>query len=197
MCIVVGFIVNKSLNFCSVSNNYKSFITATSSGTPKLETLKIHTKSLKIAETNHSPINSLTGSLKDTAVHQNTNLPVKNCTILGNESIPSNHQGTSSSPERAGFPATYRKARSKKQVCKFCLKNGEIQKIYESHVLKDKDGFVACPILRVYKCELCGATGDFAHTKKYCPMYEKMGDECLANYRKLPSNSLITTKRKH
>jgi hypothetical protein len=26
-----------------------------------------------------------------------------------------------------------------------------------------------CPILRAYRCEACNATGDYAHTRTYCP----------------------------
>ena len=34
-------------------------------------------------------------------------------------------------------------------------------------------GKVICPILFAYKCPICHATGDYAHTLKYCPMMPK------------------------
>ena len=34
-------------------------------------------------------------------------------------------------------------------------------------------GKVICPILYAYKCPICHATGDYAHTLKYCPMMPK------------------------
>nr|UFQ91327.1 nanos [Alitta virens] len=58
----------------------------------------------------------------------------------------------------------------KKNICVFCKTNGENEMIYSSHVLKEKNGRVCCPILRAYKCPNCGAHGDQAHTLKYCPL---------------------------
>nr|CAJ28985.1 zinc finger protein [Platynereis dumerilii] len=58
----------------------------------------------------------------------------------------------------------------KKNICVFCKTNGEGEVIYTSHVLKEKNGRVCCPILRAYKCPNCGAHGDTAHTLKYCPL---------------------------
>ncbi|KAK6477866.1 nanos-like protein 1-like [Huso huso] len=54
------------------------------------------------------------------------------------------------------------------KLCVFCKKNGESRKVYNSHSFKDGDK-VLCPYLRRYKCPRCSATGDQAHTKRYCP----------------------------
>lgn len=56
-----------------------------------------------------------------------------------------------------------------KSVCGFCKQNGESAEIYESHRLKAHNGRVLCPVLRKYMCPICGATGDTAHTLRYCP----------------------------
>ena len=58
----------------------------------------------------------------------------------------------------------------KYNFCVFCKNNGEDETFYLSHTLKDELGGVTCPILSVYRCPICGATGAVAHTIKYCPM---------------------------
>ncbi|XP_021074264.1 nanos homolog 2 [Mus pahari] len=55
-------------------------------------------------------------------------------------------------------------------ICNFCKHNGESRHVYTSHQLKTPEGVVVCPILRHYVCPVCGATGDQAHTLKYCPL---------------------------
>jgi hypothetical protein len=56
------------------------------------------------------------------------------------------------------------------QRCSFCAKNGETEAVVASHKLYNSDtNVVQCPILRAYRCEACNATGDFAHTRSYCP----------------------------
>lgn len=55
-------------------------------------------------------------------------------------------------------------------LCNFCKHNGESRHVYASHQLKTSEGVVVCPILRHYVCPLCEATGDQAHTLKYCPL---------------------------
>nr|CAX32468.1 nanos-like protein [Isodiametra pulchra] len=56
-----------------------------------------------------------------------------------------------------------------KHCCVFCKNNGEMESVYASHVLKNEEGVIVCPILRAYTCPICGVSGDNAHTIKYCP----------------------------
>ena len=64
------------------------------------------------------------------------------------------------------------KIKKAKKGCVFCKNNGEKSEIYLSHVLKDNEGRVLCPILRKYVCPICGVSGDNAHTIRYCPKNE-------------------------
>ena len=73
-----------------------------------------------------------------------------------------------------------RKQGGKKEVCVFCRNNGENEQIYTSHTLKDAQNGVACPILRLYQCPICHASGDQAHTIKYCPFAEKESGGCMS-----------------
>jgi len=61
------------------------------------------------------------------------------------------------------------KVMEESRYCGFCKNNGECEDVYMSHKLKDQEGNVSCPVLRDYKCPICGVSGDKAHTLKYCP----------------------------
>lgn len=58
----------------------------------------------------------------------------------------------------------------KVRFCVFCQSSKQPEHVYRTHVLKDPEGRVVCPYLRSYTCPLCGASGDDAHTMKYCPL---------------------------
>ena len=61
-----------------------------------------------------------------------------------------------------------------KRECKFCKNNGESEATYSSHYLRNfKLNKLTCPVLRATVCEICGATGDDAHTRNYCPKIQK------------------------
>lgn len=58
-------------------------------------------------------------------------------------------------------------------LCRFCRQNGESPRVYRSHALRSEDGRVTCPILWSYTCPICGASGDQAHTRSYCPQVKR------------------------
>jgi len=60
--------------------------------------------------------------------------------------------------------------------CQFCQNNREPESFYKSHILRDSEGKVVCPVLRAYNCPICNnGGGDMAHTKSYCPQLRSSG----------------------
>ncbi|XP_074089650.1 nanos homolog 1 [Macrotis lagotis] len=78
--------------------------------------------------------------------------------------------GGAAEPRLQAGPRPARPLKPEPQVCVFCRNNKEAVALYTTHVLKGPDGRVLCPVLRRYTCPLCGASGDNAHTIKYCPL---------------------------
>ncbi|XP_011502452.1 PREDICTED: nanos homolog 3 [Ceratosolen solmsi marchali] len=92
----------------------------------------------------------------------------------------------------------YSKKKNKKPLpteCVFCKNNGEDAKIYKTHLLKDTNGRILCPILRKYTCPICGTNGDQAHTLKYCPLNNKQSTT-LASMNSLKTLRNSTGRRR-
>ncbi|XP_040197996.1 nanos homolog 3 [Rana temporaria] len=81
------------------------------------------------------------------------------------------HEGTTS--EEPGRDGGHSASPGKTMQCTFCKHNGEHWRVYSAHKLRDRDGTILCPVLRSYICPQCGASGDKAHTRRFCPMTKK------------------------
>ncbi|GBM92107.1 hypothetical protein AVEN_198063-1 [Araneus ventricosus] len=116
------------------------------------------------------------------------------------QSQPSSRQ--ISSPVQHPYHETYKnsfsnsKDTSRNQICRFCLQNGERREFYSNHRLKDHDGKVTCPILQRYVCDICRATGAYAHTRAYCPFFKEKKKKPLAVILKQTSHDSCGRIRK-
>ncbi|XP_042579354.1 nanos homolog 1-like [Cyprinus carpio] len=87
----------------------------------------------------------------------------------GEQAAESFVRAGSSSSVSSTSGSSSRDLRTPRDSCGFCRQNGETPVVYMSHRLKARDGRILCPILRSYVCPFCSATGDWAHTRHYCP----------------------------
>lgn len=84
--------------------------------------------------------------------------------------------------------------------CVFCKNNEESEKVYKSHVLKDVYGRIQCPVLRMYRCPICGNPGgDEAHTIRYCPKSKsRIGKlENLNSWKKVEKRKFAWSRSNH
>lgn len=72
--------------------------------------------------------------------------------------------------------------------CVFCKNNNERPEFYKSHILKDPDANIQCPVLRAYNCPICNnGGGPKAHTIRYCPMNKSGQKEKIEKFAKVKS----------
>lgn len=65
------------------------------------------------------------------------------------------------------------------------------------HRLKDETGNILCPRLRKHVCPTCQATGDKAHTQKYCPRRMKPIWKAIRQRQYTYLHSIQTTENKN
>lgn len=97
----------------------------------------------------------------------------EDCSTIAENSIKESNSAEMSSDSNLSDSCS---SGASNKFCAFCRQNGETASIYRSHRLKAADGKVTCPVLWNYTCPLCAATGDNAHTRRYCPQAGQQED---------------------
>lgn len=109
-----------------------------------------------------------TVSVSSTTSKRFEQLPPRPATAFASSSYRDRPVGVP--PPVRGSNAFEDMASQRRRCCQFCKNNGERESCYRSHPLKDDvTGLVTCPVLRKHVCDICGKTGDEAHTRRYCP----------------------------
>merc|ERR1712226_1039176 len=88
-------------------------------------------------------------------------------TMEHHRSPPDHHR---SPPDHHRSPPDHHRSPDHQPPCRFFLRNEPGNSaVYMEHAIRNREGRVLCPQLRSFVCPNCGATGDFAHTRAYCP----------------------------
>ncbi|XP_066248553.1 uncharacterized protein nanos [Euwallacea similis] len=155
---------NRSKVFESMELKHSSGLFYKNSFLPKFNSYPINARWIKGGTILHSGQTNKNGSSKDTELTEK---------IYGNNPFTQLRSTLQSiSNQYKQNPAGLNSYNLLRPICRFCFKNREPELVYTSHETKASDGTVTCPILRRYTCDLCGATGAYSHTRKYCPLYE-------------------------
>jgi rubrerythrin len=100
--------------------------------------------------------------------------------------------GTSASERLKKFSQLSVSTKGGGKQCGFCTRNEEKLTFARNHALRNSEtGILECPVLRKWSCEVCGITGDFAHTRSYCPRIRMQQGEV-----KSIALAVLSTKRR-
>uniref|UniRef100_A0A0N4ZZ27 Nanos-type domain-containing protein n=1 Tax=Parastrongyloides trichosuri TaxID=131310 RepID=A0A0N4ZZ27_PARTI len=140
-----------------------------------LDDVKMH-QSLMYPNTESLCMNSIYNSLKSKlSINRDPGSSMLSKPMKQPSSKEDSIRGILTQPGSVKAPKTYH--------CSFCYNNERVKcerekkefnpnnpkGSWRKHNNKDEKGIVTCPALRNLICPSCGATGDYAHTKRHCP----------------------------